>query len=289
MGVAQQQSGTGDPYVPPALPIRFLARLYLSVFGRKVFYGWNQLLLTVAARGMCVSDPMLKTIGPGEKTFLNHFSTISNPTVFDVGANIGAYSAELKRLCPSAQIWAFEPHPSTFARLSSQALHLGFHAANIGLSNQSGVMTLFDYAEGSGSPHASLHRAVIEGLHHSETSALEVRVETVDSVLSREGVEHLNLLKIDAEGHEYAILKGASKSIAAGHIDVIQFEFNEMNVISRVFLRDFYELLSDFTLYRMVVDGLAPLGTYHARTHELFFLHNIVAIRKGAATWKELV
>jgi hypothetical protein len=54
-----------------------------------------------------------------------------------------------------------------------------------------------------------------------------------------------------------------------------------MNVVNRVFLRDFYDELGGYSLYRMVVDGLAPLGPYRARTHELFFGHNILAIRDG--------
>jgi hypothetical protein len=39
----------------------------------------------------------------------------------------------------------------------------------------------------------------------------------------------------------------------------------------------------------MVVDGLAPLGTYRARTHELFFGHNIVAIRDGLSYAADLL
>jgi hypothetical protein len=159
----------------------------------------------------------------------------------------------------------------------------------MGLSDQSGAMTLFDYADGNGSPHASTHRGVIEKLHNSEATELVVRAETVDSVLASEGIGHLTLLKIDAEGHEYAILRGASRALATGSIDVVQFEFNEMNVISRIFVRDFYEVLDGYALYRMVVDGLAPLGEYRARTHELFFLHNLVAIRNGLAGAATLV
>jgi hypothetical protein len=62
-----------------------------------------------------------------------------------------------------------------------------------------------------------------------------------------------------------------------------------MNVINRVFLRDFYQVLEGFSFYRMVVDGLAPLGTYRARTHELFFGHNIVAIRDGLSYAADLL
>jgi len=91
----------------------------------------------------------------------------------------------------------------------------------------------------------------------------------------------LQLLKVDAEGHELAILRGAQRAIRSGVVDIVQFEFNEMNVTSRVFFKDFYEVLPGFSFHHMVVDGLAPMGTYRPRTHELFILQNVVAIRDG--------
>jgi FkbM family methyltransferase len=261
----------------------------MSLFGRKAFYRWNEFLLTVAARGLCVSDPMLNAIGPPEQTFLRRFARLPNPSVFDVGANVGQYSNQLKRLCPGARIWAFEPHPDSFKFLASEAAKFGYTAINLGLSDKPGHRTLYDYASASGSPHASLDREVIETVHHSDSIGIDVKVTTIDEHLASSGTDRLDLLKIDAEGHELAILRGASDAIASKRIDVIQFEFNEMNVINRVFLRDFYQVLEGFSFYRMVVDGLAPLGTYRARTHELFFGHNIVAIRDGLSYAADLL
>lgn len=62
-----------------------------------------------------------------------------------------------------------------------------------------------------------------------------------------------------------------------------------MNVVSRVFLHDFYEALPRYSYCRMVVDGLAPLGSYRARTDELFFSHNLVAIRDDVAYASKLL
>jgi hypothetical protein len=83
-------------------------------------------------------------------------------------------------------------------------------------------------------------------------------------------------------------LRGAQHAIASGSIDLIQFEFNEMNVMSRVFFKDFYDVLPGYSFYRMVVDGLAPMGGYVARTHEVFVLHNIIAVRDGFAAGASL-
>jgi len=59
-----------------------------------------------------------------------------------------------------------------------------------------------------------------------------------------------------------------------------------MNVMSRTFFIDFYDAPPGFTFYRMLVDGLAPIGAYRPRTHDVFFLQNIVAIREDISCSK---
>jgi len=53
-----------------------------------------------------------------------------------------------------------------------------------------------------------------------------------------------------------------------------------MNVMSRVFFKDFYAALPGFSFFRMTTDGLAPMGPYQPRTHELFI--NAYLVSKGA-------
>ncbi|HVC77920.1 MAG TPA: FkbM family methyltransferase [Candidatus Micrarchaeaceae archaeon] len=159
---------------------------------------------------------MVQAIGPAENTFLRRWTTISPLTGFDVGANVGGYSGFLKQLCPNAQIWAFKPHPETFKRLSVKAAKNGFVAIQAGLSDKTGGGRQYDCASGSGSPPASLYREVIEGIHHSDATAVEVNITTIHDLPSSGPPLTLNLLKVDAEGHELSILKGASKSIAEG-------------------------------------------------------------------------
>ena len=268
----------GDPGTPAAF--RLFANVYVWVLGRKPFYRWNQRMLNLAVRGMGVGNPASELIGREEDRFLRRLATIDDLKVFDVGAHIGDYARRLREVSPTAHIWCFEPHPETFKRLSEAAQRLGFTAVNAGLSDHAGTMPLYDYADspGGGTAHATLQADVIESVHHGRSSAVEVDVVTVDSYMKANAISHLNLLKIDAEGHELAILRGASDAIASAAIDVVQFEFNEMNVMSRVFFKDFYDALPGFTFYRMVVDGLAPMGEYRPRTHELFILQNVVAI-----------
>jgi FkbM family methyltransferase len=275
----------GDPATP--LPMRMLANFYVWVFGRKSFYGWNQRLLNLAVRGMGVGNPTIDVISPTEARFLRSLAASDDLTVFDVGAHVGEYASHVRELSSTARVWSFEPHPGSYKKLSEAASEAGFEAVNMGLSDHAGRMQLYDHvasASGIGSAHATLHAQVIEGIHHGRADGVEVEVTTIDAFMKARGISHVTLLKVDAEGHELAILRGAQQAIASGAIDVVQFEFNEMNVISRVFFKDFYDVLPGFSFYRMVVDGLAPIGEYATRTHEVFILHNVIAMRPAFAS-----
>ena len=270
----------GDAGTP--VPMRVAANLYVWLFGRKAFYGWNRRLLNLAVRGMGVGLPTRDVIGPAEQRFLQRLSSLGAINVFDVGAHTGEFSTRLRSLCPQARIWAFEPHPAAFQHLQEAGAAAGFTSVNRGLSDHPGQLELYDYADrATGTSHASLHRDVFQSVHHAEASSLVVEVTTVDDFMELEQVPRLHLLKVDAEGHELAILRGAQRAIGSGAVDIVQFEFNEMNVTSRVFFKDFYDALPGFSFHHMVVDGLAPMGSYRPRTHELFILQNVVAIRDG--------
>jgi len=64
------------------------------------------------------------------------------------------------------------------------------------------------------------------------------------------------------------------------NIDIIQFEFNEMNIISRVFLKDYYELLPQYNFYRISSKYLIPMPIYKTE-NEIFKFQNILAINKS--------
>ena len=262
--------------------MRVAANLYVWLFGRKAFYGWNRRLLNLAARGMGVGVPTEDLIGPGEKRFFEGLASLGPVNVFDVGAHFGEFATTLRRMCPQARVWAFEPHPVAFKRLEEAGSKEGFTPVNLGLSDRTDRLELYDYADRTaGTSHASLHAGVFEAVHHAAAGSVEVDVTTVDDFMESKQISRVNLLKVDAEGHELAIIRGAEQAIRSGAIDIVQFEFNEMNVASRVFFKDFYDALPGFSFHHMVVNGLAPMGDYKPRTHELFILQNVVAIRDG--------
>jgi FkbM family methyltransferase len=202
------------------------------------------------------------------------------PIICDVGANIGDYTAEVLLYHPEAIIFAFEPHPMSFKKLSDRfsASPTQARLHNIGLGSCREELPVFDYAEREGSTHASLYRGVLEQVHKERKIATRtVCITTLDQFALENGLEEIDLLKIDTEGHELEVLKGATRLLSKGAISLVQFEFNEMNVVSRVFIKDFFDLLIEFDFYRLARGRLIPLGDYNSR-YEIFKFQNILAV-----------
>jgi FkbM family methyltransferase len=251
---------------------------------RRSLYPVYRLLFQIGVRGLGIlnyENPYLT----GEHHVLSHLSQHASAgddlVIFDVGANVGVYSDMVKKLYPHARVYAFEPHPTTFVTLDQHAEQNGYKAFNLGLDKLPGEVTLFDRSDILGSAHASQYPDVIEHIHGQAPLAVPVLMTTVDQFAEAQGVSRIHLLKIDTEGNEFNVLLGARRLIQDGMVDLIQFEFNTMNVVSRVFIADFMSLLSSYDLYRMLPYGLVDLATMGTTEREIFGFQNILAIRRS--------
>ncbi len=169
----------------------------------------------------------------GELKFLERFSReFPSPTVFDVGANIGEYSNIIRS--PKSEIHLFEPQKSCLPYLTGIV-------NNFGLGEQNETVEM--YKLGDKDTLASLYNRNLDfhGLKMEETETIELR--RGDEYIEANGVNHINLLKVDVEGHEIPALKGFGKYLNPSFIDYIQFEYGGANLDSHTTLMDFYNLL----------------------------------------------
>ena len=261
--------------------------LYKYLVCRRFLYRLNRLLFVLSTRGIGILN-YENTILSGEEFVLKKLSKhqYENFVCIDVGANCGLYSQKVKRIIAHSTVYSIEPHPGAFYTLKLGEKSYGYYAFNIAFSDKKATLKLFDRAEEPGNTnshsHASVHADVIESIHNAQLGMVHsVEATTDDAFLEVQSIEHINLLKIDVEGHEFSVLLGAMQSIKAGKIDFIQFEFNQMNTVSKVFMRDFFGLLRGYKLYRMLQDFLAPLDINETLICELFAYQNILAVRDG--------
>jgi len=195
----------------------------------------------------------------GEAYFLKKILPPHRKTIFDVGACRGAYSKEARRFHPHAKIYAFEPHPRSLHYLEQAALKLNFNAYHLGLGNVCETRYLYD-THREGTAQASLYEEVFQ---NRPTISHETTITTIDQFCKEQAIEHIDLLKIDAEGFEYEILLGAKHMIGSLSVDVIQFELNHLSFITKRTIFDFMELLPEYRFYRILYRGLIPLDKRH--------------------------
>jgi FkbM family methyltransferase len=245
--------------------------------------GHDPLILVQSCHGIGNADErdsgedwLLRTWLPAQMERLQ----LSQPVCFDVGANIGSYSTLLAEVSPDARIVSFEPNPSAFGVLQEKVSSLPqVRLEGVGLGEVPGKLTMWVPEGAAVSSHASLHSPVLTDLHgYDKVTGIEVPILTLDDYCRDHGIDRIDFLKIDTEGHELAVLKGAHRLLESGAIRIIQFEFNEMNVVSRVFLKDFFDLLPQYAFYRLLKSSLAPLS-YSSR-EEIFRFQNLVACLK---------
>lgn len=250
---------------------------YRVIFARSIFYKLNKLLYSLSLKGLGVLN-FESDLVSGEDWFINRYvANVDKGIILDVGANVGNYSIKIRRSNSSVEIFCFEPHPLNFEKLQYNTAQSNMNHFNVGVGSVAGKLTLYDYANNDGSSHASLYKEVIEEIHKQKSVEHEVEVITLDEFAKKYGIKEVHLLKIDTEGHELAVLKGFEGLIRAGKVNLIHFEFNEMNVASRVFFKDFWDFLPNYDFYRMLPDGLVPIKNYSPVFCEIFAYQNIVA------------
>lgn len=260
----------------------FVFKQYTRFFARPVFQKWNELLCHLGLRGLGVLNYYDHNIS-GEKWLIDYIAQNYLISVFvDVGANEGSYTEIVCSKIKTCSAYCFEPIPQNFQKLSQR---LGgkpnIKLFQLGVSDSQKEAILYDYAHNQGSQHGSLYKDTFTRFYQEQIVEIPIQLTTLDNIAQQEQLSKIHFLKIDTEGHEFSVLKGAKTLIEKGQIDIIHFEFNDMNVDSHVFMKNFVELLADFDLYRLLPQGLLPIHYQKALFNEFFAYQNIVAFRKG--------
>ena len=138
-------------------------------------------------------------------------------TVFDVGGNIGQSVDKYLKVLPGAVIHSFEPVQATFDHLKARfAGNSLVHAHHLALGADEGQASMA--LEGP-SDTFRIQDSIAAGVA-TET----VPMTTLDRLCADQSIGHINFLKIDTEGFDLEVLKGAKQMLKDGNIDLVQVE-----------------------------------------------------------------
>lgn len=267
-----------------------LRKIVGLVFGRKILQPFFELLHRVSLLGMNFGFSDLR--GSGEifviKYLARKLQNANGPIlVFDVGANLGFWSqALLKNFKNPVNLFAFEPSQRTFYELKNNLKTAnnfpegtGISVFNIGFSDTEGVSILHSDKDFSGI--ASLYERNLSHVKVDLNGKEEVNLKTLDSFCLEQRISKIHLLKLDTEGHELNILKGAKRIIESSSIDFIQFEFGGCNVDSRTYFQDFFYFLNPkYKIYRICKDGLREIRSYNEYLEIFTTINYLAELRK---------
>lgn len=147
------------------------------------------------------------------------FRAREDSVVVDVGANIGLYTMRQGSRAVYGRVLSFEPSPDTFRRLTSNIQLNGLNnvtLVNAAIGSEEGTVPFFIHAY---STRARVSKETVAG-------TVEVPCATLDAATQRYGFDQIDIMKIDTEGHERAVLAGAKLALSRTKRLVIEVHKN---------------------------------------------------------------
>ena len=196
-------------------------------------------------------------------------------TILDIGANIGCTALLFSQL--AEKVYAFEPSPSTFEFLTRNTAEVARNVfqQNYGIGEQPGKFDLsFSPANRSGAFIANQVRASAN--HKVE----EIEIRRLDEVISSLQIQDVEFIKIDVEGFEASVLKGASNTLASFK-PLVTLEVNHwcLNAFQRHSIPDFLDFLRSIFPILYAVDGESYLDIHDESDSYVFMYHHILHMR----------
>ena len=206
------------------------------------------------------------------------FKTVASNSevILDVGANIGCTAILFGNL--SNSVYAFEPSPTTFKFLEKNILMSGLQNVfpqNMGLGIEPGEFTLtFHPSNRSGGFVSNLTQA---GTGHTIE---KIVIRQMDEVLKTLNPSRVDFIKIDVEGFEGHVLRGATQTLSSYKPNVVM-ELNHwcLNAFQRTSIPDFFDLLRSLFPILLAVDGSNYLNLHNESDSYIVMYHHILHMR----------
>ena len=257
---------------------------------RKIFYPKikGPLLLTTKNNIALICLNPLKD--KGVENFLYFYGTYEAGTLFimknclrhsdtflDVGANIGLMSLYASFLVgDKGKVYSFEPEPKIFS-IFLQNISLNQREniipLNIALGGSKGQGNLYlnpDFGSGSTS--------LIKPKYNSSRNCIKTQIESMDEVISSYKISGITMIKIDTEGYEALVLKGAEKLLKSDKAPVVCFEFSKhttpfgCNYMTNML--NFISNINNYKIFKLINGKEIPSPLVEIRSYDDLPVHD---------------
>jgi FkbM family methyltransferase len=215
-----------------------------------------------------------------EISFLRRYLTDADVFI-DIGSNIGLFSLHAAQIIgQNGKVYAFEPTPTTFSRLLLNVKLNNFDdiikCNNLGLSDKKEILKMNISLNGYDAWNTF---AKLTNEHFS--TQIDVQVETLDNYIKHNNIEtnKISLIKVDVEGWEVLVFKGAADLLKDKNAPALLVEFTETNLFAAG--TNCYELFDhiqtygySWYTYDSINNKLVP---EHKRIHYPY--NNLIAIK----------
>jgi FkbM family methyltransferase len=196
----------------------------------------------------------------GELEVIEHHIKDNN-IVFDVGAYCGEWSLVVFEKISSCHIHTFEPLYSSFMKLKknlSKYDNIIFN--NVCVSNDEGFSDFWKYCD-EPSLSTIYKRDEVEMKRHGifqQPLKMIVPKISLDNYCKQRNIKNINFLKIDSEGSEFDILRGANRLLSEKKIDFIQFEYGGCFKDANITLENIFYFLKErgYSIGKITKEGI---------------------------------
>lgn len=200
--------------------------------------------------------------------------------LFDVGANVGQTLGHLLKYAPDAQIYSFEPTDGAYATLSAKfGGRKNVHLQKMALGSRPGTMALQVRAN-------SELNTLVPSDDAAGGTTQTTEVSTVDEIVARHGIGHLDLLKLDVQGWEMEVVRGANRLIADHNLIFVLAEMTFRSDQNE--MQQFTELHDHLEAHGFVLSGMYEPLRYGPRKEFILFANVLYLHPQARLKWTDM-